>query len=179
MGYNVITSATLKGGTGKTATLFNLAGLLAESRRVLLIDCDPQTNLSLNCGVGVMKDSIATIKGVFEGTSAVDQVIHKAPIPELPGLDIIPSHIALTATELQMVARPGRENILHSFLEDNKRELSVYDYIMIDTSPLETIPTPTCILSLLEYLQIFAPKPHPTAFVTIATKVKAKINNKA
>ena len=49
----IITLGTLKGGTGKTATLFNLAGLLAENHKILLIDCDPQTNLSLNCGVDI------------------------------------------------------------------------------------------------------------------------------
>jgi chromosome partitioning protein len=130
-----ITIGTLKGGTGKTASLFNLAGLIAEQHKVLLIDCDPQTNLSLNCGVDITVKNIKTVKNIFDGNATAKEVIFKSPIKELPNIDIIPSSIGLTATELQIVSRAGRENILKNFLLDNQRALSEYAYILIDTNP--------------------------------------------
>ena len=45
--------ATLKGGAGKTINIFNISGILAESNKILLIDVDPQCNLSSNCGMDV------------------------------------------------------------------------------------------------------------------------------
>jgi len=126
---------TLKGGTGKTATLFNLAGLLAEDYRVLLIDCDPQTNLSLNCGVDITVKNLKTIVDIFDDNSTAENVIFKNPIKELKNIDIIPSSIKLTATELQTVSKAGRENILKNYIIDNQKIFEKYDYILIDTNP--------------------------------------------
>jgi len=131
----VITIGTLKGGTGKTSTLFNLAGLLAEECRVLLIDVDPQTNLSLNCGVDITIKNLKTSKNIFENGEATANLIFKSPIKELPNIDIIPSSIGLTATELQLISQAGRENILRNFILDNGATLSEYDYVLIDTNP--------------------------------------------
>jgi chromosome partitioning protein len=126
---------TLKGGTGKTATVFNLAGLLAEERKILLIDCDPQTNLSLNCGVDITVKNIKTVVNIFEDNAAAESIIFKNPIREIKNIDIIPSSIKLTATELQIVSKAGRENILKNFIMSNQKILSEYDYILIDTNP--------------------------------------------
>lgn len=131
----VVTIGTLKGGTGKTSTLFNLAGLMAERYKVLLVDCDPQTNLSLNCGVDVTVKNIKTVKNIFDGNATMRDIVFKNPIKELPGIDIIPSSIELTATELQIVSKAGRENILKNFFIDNQEALGEYDYILIDTNP--------------------------------------------
>jgi len=131
----IITIGTLKGGTGKTATIFNLAGLLAETHKVLLIDCDPQTNLSLNCGVDITIKNLKTVVDIFENNITADDIIFKNPIKELKNIDIIPSSIKLTATELQIVSKAGRENILNNFIIDNKKILKEYDYILIDTNP--------------------------------------------
>ena len=133
---NIITIGTLKGGTGKTATLFNLAGLLAEEYKILLIDCDPQTNLSLNCGVDITVRNLNTVVSIFEdSTATAESVIFKNPIKDLTNIDIIPSSIKLSATELKIVSRAGRENILKNFILDNQKALSVYDYLLIDTNP--------------------------------------------
>lgn len=130
-----ITIGTLKGGTGKTSTLFNIAGLLSENHRILLIDVDPQTNLSLNCGIDITLKNLKTIKNIFDDNDPAENVIFKNPIKELPNIDIIPSSIGLTATELQIVSQAGRENILKNFILDNDKLLSGYDYILIDTNP--------------------------------------------
>ena len=133
----VIAFGTLKGGTGKTTVAFNIGGILAEKHRVLFIDIDPQSNLSDNVGIDTTDQSGATIRNVFSNpnhTRASD-VITRQPMEELPNIDIIASHIRLTATELQLVAMAGRERILQRWIERNKDVLSKYDYIIIDTNP--------------------------------------------
>jgi len=131
----IIAFGTLKGGTGKTSTLFNLGGLLAEQHKVLLVDADPQFNLTSNMGVSVVGGGLRTLKDVFEGSIAAEDVIYKSPIPRLPNIDIIPSSIHLTATELNIVNAAARENILQNFILDNQDVLQRYDYILVDTNP--------------------------------------------
>lgn len=133
----VIAFGTLKGGTGKTTVAFNIGGILAEKHRVLFIDIDPQSNLSDNVGVDTTDQSGATIRDVFSNpnTTKASDVITMRPMEELPNIDIIASHIRLTATELQLVAMAGRERILQRWIERNKVVLSTYDYIIIDTNP--------------------------------------------
>lgn len=136
---NIITIGTLKGGTGKTSTLFNLAGILAEQHKVLLIDVDAQTNLSLNAGIDVVSKELKTVKNIFDNSESAENIIFKNPIKELPNIDIIPSSIGLTETELKIVSLAGRENILKNFILDNKKTLEQYAYILIDTNPSMSI----------------------------------------
>ena len=131
----IIAFGTLKGGTGKTSTLFNLGGLLAEHHKVLLVDADPQFNLTSNAGVSVTNMGLRTLKDVFEGNVTAREAIYKSPIKALSNLDIIPSSIQLTATELNIVNFAGREQILSNFVFDNRDTLQEYDYILIDTNP--------------------------------------------
>jgi chromosome partitioning protein len=131
----IIAFGTLKGGTGKTSTLFNLGGLLAEHHKVLLVDADPQFNLTANVGVSVRSKGLRTLKDVLEENITAEDVIYKAPIAALPNLDIIPSSIQLTATEINIVNIPAREQLLNNFFLDNSDILQQYDYILIDTNP--------------------------------------------
>lgn len=132
-----IAFGTLKGGTGKTTVAFNVAGILAEEYKVLVIDVDPQSNLSDNVGVDTTIQDAATIRDVFSApqTTTATEVITKSPMWQLPNLDIIASHIRLTATELQLAATAGRERILQKWMERNKDVVSQYDYVIIDTNP--------------------------------------------
>ena len=143
----IITIGTLKGGTGKTSTLYNLSSLLAEQFKILLIDVDPQCNLSLNAGVDVTATNLKTVKNIFEGNVNAEEVIFKKPMDCIPNLDIIPSSIQLTATEINIVSQAGREQILNNFLLDNNDYLSQYDYIMIDTNPSMSIINQNSFLS--------------------------------
>lgn len=137
----VITFATLKGGAGKTMNLFNLAGILAgREKKVLMIDVDPQCNLSSNCGIDVADMGFTTTKDIFSKYRAAEQpkaknVIIEHPIQELPTLDIIPSSILLFNVEEDITILEGRTRILKSFLDRNEKALSHYDYILIDTNP--------------------------------------------
>ena len=131
----ILAFGTLKGGTGKTSTLFNLGGLLAEQHKVLFVDADPQFNLTSNAGVSVTQLGLRSLQDVFEGSATAEDVIYKQPIAELPNLDIIPSSIQMTATELNIVNYAGREQIFNNFVLDNSDILQKYDYILIDTNP--------------------------------------------
>lgn len=134
----IITNATLKGGSGKTINAFNIGGILAETKKVLLIDADPQCNLSNNCDVDLNIPDSQTIRSIFERPSMqpdVEDIIYKNPIKELPNLDIIPSSILLFRTEKNLVSRSNREKILDSYIEKNIDVFEQYDYILIDTNP--------------------------------------------
>ena len=133
----VIAFGTLKGGTGKTTVAFNIGGILAEEHKVLFIDVDPQCNLSDNAGVDTTDQDGATIRNVFDNPNKVTaaEVITSEPLWQLPNLDIISSHIRLTATELQLVSTPAREKILKKWIAKNKQALEQYDYIILDTNP--------------------------------------------
>lgn len=135
----IITMGTLKGGAGKTINLFNIAGILAETHRVLLIDIDPQCNLSFDCGVDITNRDTLTIRDIFNNTPknqpSAKKVIMKGVIKELPNLDIIPSSILLFETERRVFNVGNREHILENFIKNNIDELDEYDYIMIDTNP--------------------------------------------
>ena len=133
----VVAFGTLKGGTGKTTVAYNIGGILAEEKKVLFIDVDPQSNLSDNAGIDTTDQTGPTVRDIFENPTKVkaETVITKAPIEQLPNLDIIAGHIRLTATEFQLVAQAGRERVLQKWIERNRDVLDQYDYIIIDTNP--------------------------------------------
>lgn len=133
----VISCGTLKGGTGKTMVTFNIAGILAENHKVLMIDNDPQCNLSDSAGIDTADQDIKSVRDIYENPAKVDprDIIIKAPVEQLPNLDIIPSHLRLTGTEMQLVSRAGREQILGHFIEDHMDVFGEYDYIINDTNP--------------------------------------------
>ncbi len=135
----IITMATLKGGAGKSMNAFNIAGILSEKKKVLLIDIDPQCNLSANCGIDISDRDTYSIRDVFDNKPSEqptpEQVIIKSPIEELPKLDIIPSSIYLFKTEKSLYAKGDRERILEKYVAKNKETFNYYDYIIIDTNP--------------------------------------------
>jgi len=125
----IIALCNQKGGVGKTTTTINTAAALAEyGRKVLLVDFDPQGALSR--GLGVANEDVKTIYDLMldRKLKAEDVIVHT----ELPGLDLIPANIQLSAAEIQLVAEPGREKILAGVL---RPVLGDYDVIMIDCQP--------------------------------------------
>lgn len=133
----IIAVGTLKGGTGKTTVLFNVAGVLAKTSKVLLIDVDPQCNLSAACGVNIANKMRHSSRDIFREDADItpEMLVTKAPIAELPNLDIISSHMLMTAVEFFMVNRSAREWVLDNYITDNHEFFKQYDYILIDTNP--------------------------------------------
>lgn len=143
-----IAVGTLKGGTGKTTVLFNMAGILAETKRVLVIDLDPQCNLSGACNAKQNLDWRKLIKkipvkilpssrNIFEESDSYspEELVVVSPISDLPNMDIIPGNMLMTATEFSMVNRAARESVLSNYIEDNIDFFEQYDYILMDTNP--------------------------------------------
>lgn len=135
----IITVANRKGGVGKTTTTLNLAYSLKElGKKVLVIDLDPQANLT-RCFDVENPENIKTIGHLLiaeleeeENYSVKDYVISYDEI------DLIPSSIYLSATETQMRSETGSERILSEIIEPVREH---YDYILIDTSPALNILT--------------------------------------
>ena len=122
----ITTITNQKGGVGKTTTAHYLGlGLAAKGYAVLLVDADPQTNLSFN--LGVVEDGSATLASVFKGeSSTLDAITHTAH-----GVDLLKGSLDLAGADMEYT-QLGRERMISEALEPVKEN---YDFILIDTPP--------------------------------------------
>ncbi len=130
----IIAIANQKGGVGKTTTTLNLGTSLARhGKKVLLVDLDSQSNLTMCMGYQNTDEIKTTIANVFSEfiedkiTLTKEEVILK-----VEGCDLIPSSIELAGIEPSLVNALSREKLLKYFLLQFKND---YDYILIDCMP--------------------------------------------
>lgn len=120
----VISLLNHKGGVGKTTSAINIgAGLVELGKRVLLIDLDPQANLSLSLGIPRQKSTI------YEALRGESELV---PYTVKENMDVITSTLDLSGAEMELINEAGREYILRELLEVVEED---YDYVIIDCPP--------------------------------------------
>ncbi len=127
----IIMIGAMKGGVGKSVTVFNLAySLQKKGKKVLAVDFDPQSNLTTCFGAEDVDVAIGDlILNVIEDEELPER---KEYIWERNGVDFIPASIGLSAVEAKLRLEMGTEKMLAAILEPLRDE---YDFILIDTSP--------------------------------------------
>jgi len=126
----VVALCNQKGGVGKTTSTINLGAALTEyGRRVLLVDFDPQGALSVGLGVQPHQLDRTVYDVLMESSVGLDDVLLKTNVP---GMDLVPSNIDLSAAEVQLVNEVAREQTLARALAP---ALPDYDLVLIDCQP--------------------------------------------
>jgi len=165
----VISISNHKGGVGKTTSAINIgAGLNILKKKVLLIDLDPQANLSQSLGI---IEPEKTIYGSIRGEYGLQ------PIEILKGLDLIPSTLDLSGAEVEMSGEAGREYILQELIDPIREQ---YDFIIIDSPPslgLLTINAFTVSDEILIPLQAqYLALQGLTKLIEVVGKIKRRLN---
>lgn len=120
----IISLLNHKGGVGKTTSAINIgAGLVELGKKVLLLDLDPQANLTISLGIPRQK---YTIYEALRGESELVPYTHR------PGLDIVTSSLDLSGAEMELINEAGREFILRDLLN---QLIDDYDFVIIDCPP--------------------------------------------
>lgn len=133
----VIAVANQKGGVGKSTSVFCLgAGLARKGKKVLLVDVDPQGDLTKMLGVRTPHELPVTLSSLL--TDVVSQVDDSCPqtdaaiLHHAEGFDFIPANRTLSAVEVNLINVMSRETVLRRLLDSVKKN---YDFVLLDCRP--------------------------------------------
>jgi len=167
----VITFSNHKGGVGKTTSTVNVGVALSQlGQKVLLIDLDPQANLTQSFGITKADFNIyQALIGRYE--------LRWTSVNE--NLDVVPSTLDLSGAEIELSGEPGREFILRELIEPIQDQ---YDYVLLDTPPSLGLLTVNALAAAnavyiplqAEYLALQG----LTKLTTVIHKIQRRLNRK-
>ena len=170
----IIAIANQKGGVGKTTTAINLAGSLAEQGyRVLCVDMDPQSNLTVGLGINLRNVDRSIAEALVDPSVSLDDII----VPtQTANVDVAPSTIDLSATENVLFSAIGREQALRDVL--SSAAAAHYDYVLIDCPPTLGLLTLNALVAsdgviIPVQTQYYALKGF-TALMNVITQIRTK-----
>jgi chromosome partitioning protein len=141
MAAKIVSVINQKGGTGKTTTTINLGSALSKlGKKILLVDLDPQANLSYSLG---LEDQAGTMADVFSGNKSLRDIL----VPR-HGLTVAPGSNELVDIEISLVTQPQRETFLKNILAEAKG----FDYILVDCPPSLSLLTVNALVASEEVL---------------------------
>lgn len=167
----IISLAQHKGGTGKTTSAVNIgAAMSLNKKKVLVIDLDPQANMSQS--LGIAEEEL----GIY-GALREEHDLKTAIINIRENLDAVPADLDLSGAEIELSSEAGREYILKELLDPVRDE---YDYILIDSPPslgLLTVNALTASNEVLIPLQAqFLSIRGLSKLIEIIEKIKKRLN---
>jgi chromosome partitioning protein len=160
-----------KGGVGKTTSTISIGAALAnKGKKVLLVDLDPQANLTQSLGI---KDIQISIYDNLKGEKMVNTIEYRH------NLHVLPSSLDLSAAEIELSSEPGREYILKDILS---QFVNKFDYIFIDCPPslgLLTINALTASDYVIIPMQAeYLPLRGLAKLTEVITKIQTRLNQK-
>ncbi|MBE9176757.1 ParA family protein [Synechocystis salina LEGE 06155] len=170
----IIAVCNQKGGVAKTTSTLCLGGLLSKSKKVLLIDLDPQGNLTTGAGIEVEEGQATTYEVITEQCDLKMAIA----TTRWDGLDVLPADITLAKGETEILGKVGNFYLLKEQVEPIKKE---YDHILIDCPPSLGLLTLNA-LAMADYVlvpvqcQFFALKGLASLLETIAS-VQKRLNS--